>query len=220
MTLSLTRLKSLSDHNICSISYCPNIFENWIKGDISFLINSDAPVFIKDILKHKKREDSKGDKSSRFFGEGYLSGLLGAQVKEGWYSSFQWLSDPDWVSGRNPEKERDPVIAELKSRFFKDAIKKYVGLNRLAEMQIIGSTIEAKAPDLWLVDKKNKQYFIEIKKESDEPNFKQFLGLALLEKCLTVPTFIVYLYPEDEDQLSIKKQNKWLDDYYSAKSYY
>lgn len=218
MRNSLTKLKRLSDNNICSIPYPPVQYDNWVRGDISFLIDSGAPSFIKDILKHKKREGSSRHQSSWYFGEGYLSTIFGDQVTEGWFSSFKWLSDPEWVSGRNSDKESDPVIAELKSRFYQDAIKKYIGLDMLAEMQIIGAVIEAKAPDLWFIDKTKRHYFIEVKKEKDSPDMKQLLGLALLEKCLKVPTYIVYLYPENKGPLSIEKQDKWLRDYNSAKA--
>ena len=201
------------------ISYRIEEFQNWRNGDISFLLESHSPQFIKDILKHKKREGSQRSKSTWYFGEAYVASILGDYIEKGWFSSFKWLYDPDWVTGKNPEKEKDPIIADLKREFYKNALMEYIGLEKLNDLQRIGKREKAKAPDLWLIDKRECHYFIEVKKGTDSPDkeHKQMMGLALIEKYLKLPTFIVYLYPENKKTLSSDKQTEWLRDYNSVK---
>jgi len=220
MRCDIANLKSLSDDAICSIPYQIKERTKWEKGDISSLLNSNAPSFIKDILKHKKREGSSRSKSSWYFGEAYVASILGDYIKHGWFSSFKWLYDPDWITGKNPEQEKDPVIAKLKHEFYEVALMKYIGLKKLNDLQKLWGSEHPKAPDLWLIDKKRRHYLIEVKKESDKPDkeHKQLLGLALLEKYFNMQTFIVYLHPENQKTLSSKKQSKWLSDYNSAKT--
>lgn len=121
-----------------------------------------------------------------------MSAILGAQIERGWFSSFKWLYDLNWITGKNPEKEKDRVIRDLKREFYRDAINGHIGLERLKEIQEIGSRLEAKAPDLWLIDKNKQHYFIEVKKENDKPDreHKQLFGLALLEKYFKRSTYL------------------------------
>jgi len=215
----IANLKSLSNNVICSIPYPNEEINKWKSGDISFLLKSNAPQFIKDILKHKKREESLRFKSTWYFGEGYVASILGDYIQKGWFSSFKWLYEPGWITGKNTEHEKNPVMAKLKSEFYTNALKEYIDFKKLKDLQKIWGTEEPKAPDLWLIDKNNRHYLIEVKKQSDEPDKgnKQLLGLALLEKYFDMSTFIVYLHPENKNTLSIAKKEKWLGDYNSAK---
>ena len=212
------KLNKLSEYSICDVPYPEDELNKWKNGDISSLLNSSAPQFIKDIIRHKKRESSSRFKSSWYFGEGYLSAILGPQVDKGWFSSFKWLYDAKWVTGENPEEENNRIIRELKREFYRDAIKGQIGLERLQEMQKVGRILGARAPDLWLIDSNKRHYFIEVKKEGDIPDSenKQLLGLALLEKYFKQSTYLVYLHPVARNILSDKKRGKWLEDYKSA----
>jgi len=211
----IENLISLSNSAICSIPYRDEVIKEWERGDISFLLKSKSPQFVKDIIKHKKREESTRCKSTWYFGEAYVASILGDSTQKGWFSSFKWLYEPGWVTGMNPEHEKDPVIAKLKSEFYKTALKEYIDLDKLKILKNNWGAERPKAPDLWLIDKSNRHYLIEVKKQSDTPDkeHKQLLGLALLEKYFKMSTFIVYLYPENKNTLSIKKQMQWLKDY-------
>jgi len=224
----IEKLKSLNDNEICSIPYPDEYIKQWKTGDISFLLKSQSPKFIKDILEHKKREYiiennkkriNKNYKSSRYFGEGYVASILGDCIQKGWYSSFKWLYKPGWITGKIVQREKNPIMAKLKNEFYTKALKEYIDFTKLKKLQRLWKSEEPKAPDLWLIDKKGHQYFIEVKKESDGPDEenKQMLGLALLEKYFNVSIFIVYLHSESKDALKNKKQEKWLKVYKSIK---
>ncbi len=78
-------------------------------------------------------------------------------------------------------------------------------MNKFKDLQEIWKSERPKAPDLWLIDKNKRHYFIEVKKDSDKPDEKQLLGLVLIEKYFNMPTFIIYLHPEHRKELSYKK---------------
>lgn len=217
---NIESLRSLSHNKICSIPYLDEEINHWKNGNISFLLKSNAPQFIKDILKHKKRENSSRFKSTWYFGEGYVASILGDHIQKGWFSSFKWLYDPDWITGKNPEKEKDPIISRLKSEFYTGALKEFIDFNKLTKLQKIWGREKPKAPDLWLIDKNNHHYLIEVKKDTDKQDEgnKQLLGLALLEKYFNMSIFIVYLHPENKNPLSDAKEEKWLANYNAVKA--
>jgi hypothetical protein len=134
----IKNLKSLSENTICSIEYSFKDIVEWKEGDISLLLDSNSPQFIKDIIKYKKRPKSPRCKSTWYFGESYLVSILSDYIKEGWFSSFKWLHDPEWLTGKNPYNESDPVIKKLKIDFFANALMKYIGPEKLKNMQKIG----------------------------------------------------------------------------------
>ena len=71
------------------MNYPKPLLEAWEEGDYSFLVESRASNYIKEILvcKAKKRP------GRRFFGEAYISSKI--EMKDGWYSSFKWLTSPN-----------------------------------------------------------------------------------------------------------------------------
>jgi hypothetical protein len=103
--------------------------------------------------------------------------------------------------------------------FYENALMKYIGKEKLSDLQRIGGKMQAKAPDLWLIDKEGRHYFIEVKKGADSPDkeHKQLIGLALIEKYLKFPTFLVYLHPENKKTLGHDKQAEWLRNYKSVR---
>ena len=182
--------------------------KKWKKGDISMLMSSDAPEFIKSIIKHKKRKDSSRHLTMWYFGEAYVASKLASSVQEGWFCSFKWLHDPTWINGRNPDRENNKVIEALKRIFYNEALMKYIGEDKLQDLQNRGrkkdqegNTYKPKAPDLWLIDKNGKSHFIEIKKTDvrDEPSDEQLIGLAIIEKYLKCPVHLVLLYRADKN---------------------
>lgn len=216
----IANLKSLSNNTICSLPYPEEEIKKWAKGDISLLLKSNAPQFIKDILTHKKRADIERSKTSRFFGEAYVCSIFSNQLQNGWYSSFHWLYAPHWITGKIPKDKEFPIMTKLKKEFYTNALEEYINSNVLKELQASWSAKRPEAPDLWLIDKKGRHYFIEVKKESDKPDKqnKQLLGLALLEKYFNVSTYIIYIYSEGQNTQSIiEKKKKWLADYYSVR---
>jgi hypothetical protein len=202
MTYDLLKLSKLSDGKVNLMEYSESDRDQWKNGNISMLTSSLAPEFVKAIIKHKKRKESSRHLSLWYFGEAFVASKLAHSVKEGWFCSFKWLYDPNWVNGKNPNKEKDEIIAGLKRQFYDSALLKYIGEDRLRDLQSIGKKgkmglpDKPKAPDLWLIDKKGKSHFIEIKRAeaNDTPSDAQLAGLALIEKCLKSPVHLVWLY--------------------------
>ena len=202
MVTELKRLKKLSDGEVNMMEYFGYEEDQWKDGNISMLTSSLAPEFIKAIIKHKKRKESYRHLSLWYFGEAFVASKLAPSVKEGWFCSFKWLHDPTWINGKNPDREKDKVIADLKRQFYNEALMKYIGEDKLRDLQNIGKMEQKgmpskpKAPDLWLIDKNGKSHFIEIKRleVGDKPSDEQLVGLALIEKYLKCPVHLLFLY--------------------------
>jgi hypothetical protein len=178
----------------CEIMNYPKpLLEAWEGGDYSFLIESRASDYIKDILvcKAKKRP------GRRFFGEAYIASRI--EMKEGWYSSFKWLTSPKWLSGDG----LDPL---LEAPFF-EALMKYLGPKMIFKLQEKARTgrggregSKPVAPDLWIVGKDGGLRFIESKMPGDRIRPSQVAGLKLIKKYLRmnipVRVSIIMLRPE------------------------
>jgi len=217
MVDNLKKLKKLSEKKINLMEYSEIEEKKWKNGDISMLISSAAPEFIKLIIKHKKRKDSSRHLTMWYFGEAFVASKLASSVQEGWFCSFKWLYDPTWINGKNSDREKDKVIAGLKRQFYNEALMKYIGEDKLRDLQNIGKKeqkgipYKPKAPDLWLIDKNGKSHFIEIKRPEvgDKPSDEQLVGLALIEKYLKCPVHLLLLYragkniPDNENSCMI-----------------
>lgn len=170
------------------ICYPKSLLDAWENGDYSMLIDSKASDYIKRILVNK----SKLRPGRRFFGEAYIASKT--EMRQGWYSSFKWLTSGKWLSreGLDPKFEKP----------FHYALMKYMGAKALAELQgKVASFCEMHkailthgkrhkkpvAPDLWIIDPLGRFRFIEIKLPGDTIKAHQIAGLALIKKYLKVP---------------------------------
>jgi hypothetical protein len=226
MVDKLKNLTKLSEKKINLMEYFEIEEKNWKNGDISMLISSAAPDFIKLIIKHKKRKESSRHLTMWYFGEAFVASKFANSVKEGWFCSFKWLHDPTWINGKNPDREKDKVIADLKRQFYNKALMKYIGEEKLRNLQNIGkkkqkgTIYKPKAPDLWLVDKNGKSHFIEIKRSEvgDKPSDEQLVGLAIIEKYLKCPVHLLLLYRADKKIPDGERFNNYLKKYEKIKA--
>jgi len=180
----------------CEIMNYPEaLLEAWVEGDYSFLVESRASNYIKEVLvcKAKKRP------GRRFFGEAYIASRI--EMKDGWYSSFKWLTSPKWVTG-------DGLDSSQEAPFFK-ALMEYIGPKMILKLQEKakgywkcpeGKRANPVAPDLLLIGKNGKIRFIESKMPWDTIRPNQAAGLKLINKYVTVNipgrVSIINLQPE------------------------
>lgn len=177
------------------INYPKPLLKAWEEEDYSFLIESRASKYIKDILvcKAKKRP------GRRFFGEAYIASRI--EMKDGWYSSFKWLTSPKWLTG-------DGLGSSQEASFF-EALMEYIGPEMILKLQekakvygkgTEGGSTKPAAPDLWLIGKDGDFRFIESKMPWDTIRPSQVAGLKLIKKYLRanapVRVSIINLHPE------------------------
>ena len=182
------------------IPYPEPLLDAWQNGDYSMLKNSKASPYIKKILVYK----AKVRPGRRFFGEAYIASKI--EMKQGWYSSFKWLTSNKWLSGEGLEPKFEKP--------FHHALMKHVGVEALADLQAKAVSLyqthkemftdgskhrKPVAPDLWIIDQEGRFRFIEIKLPGDTIRPHQIAGLELMQKHLKVPNpvsvSIVTLYP-------------------------
>ncbi len=122
-------------------------------------------------------------------------------MKDGWYSSFKWLTSPKWLMG-------DGLDAALE-RPFSQGLMKYLGpkmVLRLQEKAKVywkgsgGEVARPVAPDLLLIGKDGEIRFIESKMPWDTIRPSQIAGLKLIKGYLKVNVpvrvSIINLQPE------------------------
>jgi len=180
--------------------YPETLLHAWENGDYSMLKNSKASGYIKKILVHK----AKLRPGRRFFGEAYIASKI--EMKQGWYSSFKWLTSDKWLSGEGLEpKFEKPFHYALMKYFGVEALTglqgKAVSLYETHKEMLTDGSKHRKpvAPDLWIIDQEGRFRFIEIKLPGDTMRPHQIAGLALIQRYLKVPNpvsvSIVTLYP-------------------------
>lgn len=206
-SLTFEELNSLSQGKIHEMAYCESELEEWEKGNISQLINSNAPLFIKNFIEFKKKPQSSRCKSTWYFGESYVASKLADFTKEGWYSSFKWLYAAKWLTGNTNNR--------FEATFYKEALTKYIGdkLPKLynASNKVNGFPNQPATPDLWLVDNRGQHHFIEVKTwrwdyvndkwKTDTPKKEQLAALALIQFFLHFKVYIILLYPKNNNPL-------------------
>lgn len=179
------------------LTYSVSVFNQWVDGNYSMLTKSNASDYLKAILVHKAKERP----GRRFFGEAFIASRF--DMKEGWYSSYKWLTSKKWVMGRNLEPNFEIP--------FYDALKKHIGLDLIGDIQKHAKALYHKykqkfmkgdkyrkpvAPDLWLIRNDGKLRFIESKLPGDTISASQIAGLALIKKYVGSEVSIIKLYPE------------------------
>lgn len=146
----------------------------WEKGDRS-IVNartSKVPPYIRDVLLAKAEQRPK-----RFFGEALVASRTG--MKDGWYSSYKWLTADKWVTS-----------AGLKEGFevkFYEALDKHLGLPLVERIQSMVRATDKKlvAPDLWMILRDGTHRFVEVKLEKDRLSHEQTYGLKVIQHALT-----------------------------------
>jgi len=220
MEHDLRNLRKLSENKVHFMDYPESDLKDWKTRKTNFLESSEAPKFIKEILIHKNKK-----RPHLFFGEAYVSFKLGNTTKEGWFNSWDWISSKGWMTGQY-SKSNDPKINDLKNRFYEGALVNYIGKEKLSDLLEVQKdfSLKPEPPDLWLVDKNNKHYFIEVKRNGDTFSDAQILGLALIYVCLKYQVHLLWLYeerkrPPNKIKLDryIKKFNKFRENIKSIK---
>jgi hypothetical protein len=192
------------------LPYPELLMERWVKGDYSMLKSSKASKYLKDILVHK----AKKRPSTRFFGEAYVAITLASSMKEGWYNSFKWLTNDKWLTGKNLDAKFE--------RPFYEALMKYIGENKLSKLQnharsyLQKKQVNSQAPDLWLIDERDRFRFIEVKKGKDKIHDGQLEGLALIKKYLKSQVSIMSLYPDGKPPPQQKDHSSLFSKIYSS----
>ncbi|OQC53592.1 MAG: hypothetical protein BWX55_00986 [Deltaproteobacteria bacterium ADurb.Bin022] len=172
-----------ADVQSTSMYYSEHLLQSWRNGDYSMLMSSDASDYIKKIIAAK----TKIRQGRRFFGEAFIASNI--KMRDGWYNSFKWLTDPIWITGDGLKNEFQ--------RLFHGALLKHIGLESLASLQnnVLlyyqeheGELKHKKpvAPDLWVIEPSGHFIFIEAKLPGDSPKPQQLAGLMLIKKYLKV----------------------------------
>lgn len=177
------------------MNYPKPLLKAWEGGNYSFLIESGASNYIKEILVSK----AKNRPGRRFFGEAYIASKI--EMKDGWYSSFKWLTSPKWLTG-------DSLDSSLEAPFF-EALMEYIGPKMILGLQekarvywkgTEGVSAKPVAPDFLLIEKSGEIRFIESKMPWDTVRPRQVAGLKLIKKVLRVVVpvrvSIINLHPE------------------------
>jgi hypothetical protein len=176
------------------------LLDAW-NSNSQMLDSSNASEYLKAILTAKV---GARPGTRRFFGEAFVSTRI--EHQEGYYGSFQWLTNPVFASdGPFP----DGPTKKFKEQY-RSALKKHFGPDQLLEVMKNAATLEGlygitpAAPDLWLVDRAGNHRFIEVKLPGDWIKEHQLAGLAVIgrtlhsDKQLSVEVFD--LRPNDEAQ--------------------
>jgi len=186
----------MADIDTAMMSYAPHLLELWKRQDYSMLEKSKASDYIKNILTFKapRRKPGQDDKGTRFFGEAFVASQI--PMLAGWYNSYQWLKWKDdenaWLTGNGLNKGKDEPI-NFRKIFYEQAIMKYIGVENLRKFHQIAKKVQKgnehsstylKAPDLFIVDKKNSFLFLEVKLPGDPFDELQELALTMIEKHL------------------------------------
>jgi hypothetical protein len=146
----------------------------WEQGDHSMLDGrkSKASPYIRDVLAAKAKERPK-----RFFGEAFIASRT--EMKNGWYSSYQWLTADKWVTGNGLKKpfERD-FYAALCKHLKRPLVERIQTIVRATGRMLV-------APDLWMILRDGTHRFVEVKLDKDRVSPKQIDGLKILERALS-----------------------------------
>lgn len=166
-----------------------NLLEAWKRRDYSMLTQSQASDYLKSILKFKASKSGKKRGLKRFFGEAFIAATT--PMVDGWYNSYRWLINDNWVFGHNLKSSTEEPMP-YKQIFYDVAVIQHIGVENLRTFQAHSKEFEKrtgnypKAPDLFIIDKENNFVFMEVKLPGDKINAQQEDGLKLIKKYLKV----------------------------------
>jgi hypothetical protein len=196
------------------MSYPRILLSEWIRGDFSFLEHSRASDYIRRVLPAKAQERP----GRRFFGEAYIASRT--EMKDGWYSSYKWLTSERWLSGHG--------LKSTDKKLFQKVLMDHIGGNVLANLQhrairlfqhekrrLLGR--KPVVPDLWLIAPDGTLTFIESKLEGDRVSPSQIAGLALIKKYVqeVKPTSVSIIKLQSDTRPQGKNDDTSLRDMFS-----
>lgn len=141
------------------------------------LASSKACTYLKEILGGKVSRRKGGTR--RFFGEAFVATQI--DHDEGYYGSFQWLTNPMFLGDRafrhGPTQDFQKQYRRALQHHFPGQLE---GLQSNAERIERRVGVKPAAPDLWLIDSSGNHRFIEVKLPKDEVSDNQLAGLAVI----------------------------------------
>jgi hypothetical protein len=166
--------------------YDADALDSWIRRRRHALRFPREAAQLARLLKRKAR--ARGRRTSRFFGEAYVACNL--KYREIHYGSVKWLTNPRFVRTRrltDPDHER-----------FRRALHDNFGRDRIEKLQSAAHALLSScrhelagkaptAPDLWLIDKRGRHRFIEVKLPGDSVAPHQIAGMAAISCLLNGP---------------------------------
>lgn len=206
-----------------ALSYEFQEISKWKSNDdncINILLSSNAPVSIKRSIGYRKgfiidkngkccgrrmkpAGDKKGHRAEPYkprktmhFDVAKVVVNKVAEVKAGWYGSYDWLTNPDWRKPPHlfsPQAD-DDYLKEFK-KIYQKALIEHIGPASLEELQEASSNLPSvTAPDLWFINNDGNFEFIEAKLDNKITTDTQIAGLALLKKVLMAEVKIIRLH--------------------------
>ena len=159
--------------------YDPSVLKAWTLRKRNALV---FPARFADFARAMKRKvRGRSRKTRRFFGEAYVARK--AKPRELYYSSSKWLTNPAFVSNREPKDENHEQIRRALHKHFGAhrliTLQRAVArLSRTSRKQLAGKA--PSAPDVWLVDRGGCHRFIEVKLPGDSIAPHQLAGMAAI----------------------------------------
>ena len=154
----------------------------------------------------RKKARGRAARTRRFFGEAYVASRT--PHREAYYGSFKWLSNRRFAGS-----ERFPAgSAYRQQERFREALQKHFGQKRIEKLQRASQSLsrscrkelagkQPTAPDLWLVDRRGRHRFIEVKLPGDSVAPHQLAGMAAIACVLNTPHHvsveIIHLHDDD-----------------------
>lgn len=180
--------------------YDPERLEAWTKRRRNALPFPAASADFARLLRRKVR--GRAAKTRRFFGEAYVASQT--PHREAYYGSFKWLTNRRFASSRE--------FSDRYQEQFRKALQGHFGQRRIEKLQLAVQALarscrkeldgkEPTAPDLWLVDKRGRHRFIEVKLPGDSVAPHQVAGMAAIACVLKTPhrvsVEVIHLHDDD-----------------------
>jgi hypothetical protein len=157
----------------------------WAKRQRNVLSFPPSSEDFAKFLRRKVR--SREARTRRFFGEAFVASKTPHRAV--FYASFKWLTNPRFAGSAvllDPEQER-----------FRAALHKHF-TGRIEKLQSVANAlaktcrkdlegIAPTAPDLWIIDKRGRHRFIEVKLPGDSVAPHQLAGMAAIVSVLSGP---------------------------------
>ena len=163
--------------------YDPSALVNWTKRRRNAVrLPATSSEFLR-LLKRKRR--GRSARTHRFFGEVFVASQIAH--REAYYSSAKWLTNTRFAGSRNlPNPDHEAV---------RQALHRHFGQYRIQKLQSVVGELSRQcrrelrrtlptAPDLWLVDKRGRHRFIEVKLPGDSVAPHQLAGMAAIASVL------------------------------------
>jgi hypothetical protein len=184
----------------------------WQNNDescINILINSNAPLSIKRSIGYKKgfiidenghilgrRNDKPTPRKTMHFDIAKVVVDNLDIFKLGWYGSYDWLTNSDWI------KEPDSFLPRAKDcysrgfmKVYQKALIHYIGIPKLKQLQKDAKELPCVTePDLWFIKNDGTFLFVEAKLDKRSVFDSQIAGLALLKEILNAQVKIIRVH--------------------------